>query len=152
MPPRVRKLFDVVTGTKEEIHPLHQGRSFRLEHIVSHGRACGPDSWYDQPEEEWVVLIRGQASLQFKDDPEIFLEAGDSLLIPAHCLHRVASTSRDAHWIALHFDPEPSEPLRKTTKSTPPRVTSARVAPNMSGAGEAPQAARRRRRTTLRMA
>ena len=31
------------------------------------------------------------------------LLAGDALLIPAHCRHRVAECSLDAVWLALHF-------------------------------------------------
>lgn len=103
---RVQNLFDRPKGTKEEIYPLHKGRAFALEHIVSRGQASDPEFWYDQPKEEWIVLIMGRASLEFKDHPTITLLAGDSLLIPAHCIHRVAFTSEDAHWIVLHFDPE----------------------------------------------
>lgn len=116
---QVRKLFDGAKETGEEIHPLQRGRAFRLEHIVSHGQASDPEFWYDQPKEEWVVLIRGRASLQFKDHPEISLEAGDSLLIPAHCVHRVAFASRDAHWIALHFEPQSSELLENAEQEEP---------------------------------
>lgn len=107
---RVHNLFETAQGTEEEIHPLHQGRAFVLEHIVSHGQAGEPEFWYDQPKDEWVVLLSGNATLEFKDDPALALRAGDALLIPAHCIHRVASTSEDAHWIALHFEVEPSKP------------------------------------------
>lgn len=106
---RVHNLFETAKGIEEKIHPLHQGGAFVLEQIVSHGQASEPGFWYDQPKDEWVVLLRGRATLEFKDDPALPLQAGDALLIPAHCIHRVASTSRDARWIALHFESKPAE-------------------------------------------
>jgi len=39
-----------------------------------------------------VTVVQGSGKLEFKDDI-VVLEAGDSLLIPAHTAHRVASTS-----------------------------------------------------------
>ncbi|MGL4319019.1 MAG: cupin domain-containing protein, partial [Pseudomonas sp.] len=59
---------------------------------------------YDQPKPEWVALLKGCASLQFADG-SLELAAGDALLIPAHCRHRVAACSADAIWLALHFEP-----------------------------------------------
>ena len=75
-----------------------------LEQIVSHGKASPEGFWYDQPRPEWVMLLRGTARLQFADG-ERPLAAGDALLIPAHCRHRVAECSLDAIWLALHFQP-----------------------------------------------
>ena len=34
--------------------------------------------------------------------------AGDSLLIPAHCRHRVAHTAARTVWLALHFGEDPA--------------------------------------------
>ena len=86
----------------ERFIPLLQGAGFRLEHIVSHGRASEPGFWYDQAEDEWVALLRGTATLVFEPEETVALAAGDALLIPAHRRHRVAATSADAVWLALH--------------------------------------------------
>jgi len=101
---RLRHLSEFQEGCGEEIHPLLHGSSFSLEHIVSRGQASEPGFWYDQPKDEWVILVRGTATLEFADQAPLTMQAGDHLLIPAHCRHRVASTSADAHWIALHFE------------------------------------------------
>lgn len=89
---------------EERFFPLLEGGAFRLEHIVSHGCASEPGFWYDQADDEWVALLRGRATLVF-DQPEETLElvAGDAVLIPAHRRHRVAATSDDAVWLAVHF-------------------------------------------------
>ena len=49
-----------------------------------------------------MALLGGNATLEF-DDGSLALAAGDALLIPAHCRHRVAACSLDAVWLALHF-------------------------------------------------
>jgi cupin 2 domain-containing protein len=103
MLPKVRSLFAVPNREGEEvISALLAGSQFRLEHIVSFGAASDPGSWYDQEWPEWVALVRGSAALEF-DEGTMELGAGDYLLIPAHLKHRVARTSADAVWIAVHF-------------------------------------------------
>jgi cupin 2 domain-containing protein len=86
----------------ERVIPLLEGKAFRLEQIVSHGQASEPGFWYDQTEDEWVALLRGTATLVFEGEQPLSLTAGDALLIPAHVRHRVAATSPDAVWLALH--------------------------------------------------
>lgn len=108
-------------GNLEVTSVLARTEALRLEHLVSHGEASPPGFWYDQPEEEWVALLRGSATLAFADGPEsprsetrLELQAGDHLRIPAHRKHRVDRVSRDAVWIALHFvasaAPEDADP------------------------------------------
>jgi cupin 2 domain-containing protein len=87
----------------EEVTPLIQASSFRLERIDSYGHASPPGFWYDQEEDEWVVLLRGTAVMDFAGDGSLMLSAGDSLTIPARRKHRVEKVSEDAVWIALHF-------------------------------------------------
>lgn len=103
MDPQVYNLFQAKDGSGEEIIPLLRKEAFVLEHIISRGASSEPDFWYDQPKAEWVLLISGTATLEF-EDRKVTLAGGDSLLIPAHCRHRVSATSLDAHWIALHLD------------------------------------------------
>jgi cupin 2 domain-containing protein len=73
-----------------------------VERIVSHGQHSPPDFWYDQPEDEWVVLLRGTAILQFADGSAVGMKPGDSLLIGRHVKHRVEEASPDAMWVAVH--------------------------------------------------
>ena len=111
-PLRRGQLFDIPADAAagpaepaERFDELLSGRSFRLERIVSTGQATPPDEWYDQNDDEWVVLLTGSATLRFTDPQEtIDLEAGDWLLIPAHRRHRVEQTAidRPTVWLALH--------------------------------------------------
>ena len=105
MTPRVQNLFTTVLpkGEREVLQKLLEGDSFRLEAITSRGSASPEGSWYDQPDAEWVVLVRGRASLEFDQKEMIDLVSGDYLLIPARCRHRVSSVSSDAFWLALHL-------------------------------------------------
>jgi len=111
MLPTVSNLFPAPAGHGEEdILPLLQTPSLRLEHIVSKGQVSPRGFWYDQMDPEWVVLLRGSASLEFEEAGMLELRAGDSLTIPARLKHRVAAVSEDALWLALHFrDTVPAE-------------------------------------------
>jgi cupin 2 domain-containing protein len=79
---------------------------FRLERIVSRGEPSPPDFWYDQQEDEWVLLCQGSAMLRYDNGTQLDLIGGDSLLIPAGRRHRVERVSNDAVWLALHFPPK----------------------------------------------
>ena len=101
--PPIRNLFEAVPDAKEElVLPLIQASGYRLEHIVSNGASSPPDFWYEQDAPEWVALIQGRAILEFEEG-RLQLKAGDSMVIPSHLRHRVAQTSVDAVWIAMHF-------------------------------------------------
>ena len=89
----------------EQIIPLLQGSAFRLEQIISHGIPSPEGFWYEQPDSEWVMLVRGEAVLQFETGPDQRLQAGTTMTIPARRKHRVASVSQDAIWLTLHYTP-----------------------------------------------
>ncbi|MEM0965400.1 MAG: cupin domain-containing protein [Verrucomicrobiota bacterium] len=104
---KVRNLFEKPEGVGEDFYPLLTNPALKLEHIVSRGANSDEEFWYDQETDEWVVLLKGTAVLEKENGELIPLKGGDHLVIPAHCRHRVASTSSDAHWLALHC----AEPL-----------------------------------------
>ena len=56
---------------------------------------------YDQPHDEWVLLLGGTAELEVAG-ARVSLRAGDWLLLPAHTPHRVLGTSDGARWLAVH--------------------------------------------------
>jgi cupin 2 domain-containing protein len=114
MLPEIWSLFEKPSGAAGEVlTELASGARFSLHHIASHEAVSPAGFWYDQEEPEWVALIRGQATLEFPDGP-LPLMAGDALLIPARQRHRVARTSPDAVWIALHFRPDERDPKAGT--------------------------------------
>ncbi len=105
----VCNLFDIPGEMPEEIFTeLLRRETFRIERIVSRGQASPPGFWYDQVTDEWVLLVKGRASLRFFDGREIALKPGDHILIPRHCRHRVEWTDpeRETIWLAVHFGGE----------------------------------------------
>ena len=94
---------------EEEFNTLVEGDGFRLVRIVSTGQATPKGQWYDQNEAEWVVVLRGRAGLRVEGEDQIrTMGAGDFILIPPRCRHRVEWTDPDepTTWLALHFAQE----------------------------------------------
>jgi cupin 2 domain-containing protein len=90
---------------EEQVERLIDGPNIRIERIVSTGQASPPGFWYDQPDDEFVVLLSGAARLRFEaDDFVLDLEPGDWVEIPAHVRHRVESTQAEPPtvWLAVH--------------------------------------------------
>lgn len=102
-------IFDAIAppGTDEEITQLAQAGGVRIERMVSHGHRSAPGFWYDQDEDEWVLVARGSGTLAFADGRTVTLAAGDHLFIPAHARHRVEATAPETVWIAV-FMPKAS--------------------------------------------
>jgi cupin 2 domain-containing protein len=101
-------LFDAAPGdTRQEVvASILNTPDLKIERIVSLGRHSPPGFWYDQPWNEWVVLLAGSAALSFEGETEVrILQPGDYLLIPARQKHRVAWTSQShaTIWLAIHF-------------------------------------------------
>ncbi len=74
----------------------------KIERIISFGQQSPPDFWYDQDENEWIMLLKGKATLEFIDK-KITLHKGDCLLISAHEKHRVDYTHKykATIWLAV---------------------------------------------------
>ncbi len=80
-------------------------QKIRIERIVSSGQATPEGQWYDQAQDEWVVVLSGCAEISLEGQQEpLKLVAGDYLLIPSHCRHRVEWTdqSQQTVWLAVH--------------------------------------------------
>jgi cupin 2 domain-containing protein len=98
--------------TEEFFQDILKSGSFRLERIVSHGERSPEGFWYDQEENEWVLLLAGSAEISFADGRRVSLLPGDHLLLPKHVRHRVERTDmmQNTVWLALHFDGEVNKP------------------------------------------
>ncbi|MDM8546515.1 cupin domain-containing protein [Candidatus Venteria ishoeyi] len=112
--PHIYQLFKGLEAkaSAEIFTELLQGQQFRLERIVSTGQATAADTWYDQDEDEWVILLSGKACLHFADEAQAHeLLPGDYVFIPAHCRHRVTWTDPEqiSVWLALHIKAEPGK-------------------------------------------
>jgi cupin 2 domain-containing protein len=84
---------------------LAGGSSARVERIVSRGHRSPAGHWYDQDEAEFVLLVAGEARLEFEGVETRTLRPGDWVTIPAHARHRVAWTApdRDTVWLAVFY-------------------------------------------------
>ena len=93
-------------ATEERFDTLRERPGVRIERIVSTGQSSPPGFWYDQPGDEFVVLLSGAARLRFEtDDVVVDLGPGDWLEIPAHARHRVEATQAEPPtvWLAVHL-------------------------------------------------
>lgn len=90
----------------ESFEEILTGSTFRMERIVSRGHASDEGFWYDQEENEWVILLQGSARLRFKGREEpVVLQPGDYIQIPQHSRHRVEWTDPacETVWLAVHY-------------------------------------------------
>jgi cupin 2 domain-containing protein len=92
----------------ETFDTLVQGRGVRIQWIVSRGQVSPSGFWYDQEESEYVLLVEGQAELEFADGVRVALRPGDWVDIAAHERHRVAWTAleEDTVWLAVFYASE----------------------------------------------
>ncbi|MCG6861813.1 MAG: cupin domain-containing protein [Chromatiaceae bacterium] len=90
---------------EEMFEDLVKGKHVRIERIVSNGQSSPSSGWYDQSENEWVMVLGGSGMLSFENDDEVLLSKGDYIDIPAHTKHRVAWTAPDEPtiWLAVFY-------------------------------------------------
>jgi cupin 2 domain-containing protein len=83
---------------------LQEAHGVRIERIVSTGHKSPEGFWYDQPENEWVMVLQGAARLAF-EDRVVEMLPGDSINLPAHQKHRVEWTTPDEPtvWLAVFY-------------------------------------------------
>lgn len=97
---------DIPADLPDELtQTLFSASNLRIERIVSKGHRSPDDFWYDQADDEWVLLLQGEARVGFADAESVTLKSGDYWLIKAHCLHRVEWTTDETEtiWLAVHF-------------------------------------------------
>jgi len=75
----------------------------RIERILSQGHTTPPGEWYDQDENEWVMVLQGTGILTFEDGSTCRLDTGNFVNIPPRCKHRVSWTDPDQTtiWLAV---------------------------------------------------
>ena len=108
--PRIKRgnLFSKLPEAKdrEAFQALQKGKGFKIERIVSRGQATPEGKWLHSKTAEWVILLRGRASLCSRGvRKKIDLTVGDYVLIPAntyHCVDWTASGQKTV-WLAVHL-------------------------------------------------
>jgi cupin 2 domain-containing protein len=96
----------IPTDLDEEVfETLVQSGTVKIERIISSSHTSPESGWYDQDKEEWVIVLRGSATISFADGSAVDLQEGDYLAIPAHRKHRVSRTSSEPEtvWLAVHY-------------------------------------------------
>lgn len=93
-------------STKEHFLTLFESPTVKIERIVSQSHSTPAGVWYDQDQEEWVIVLRGQATLQFEHGEPVQMKAGDYVTIPTHLRHRVEETNPDTIWLVVHVRKE----------------------------------------------
>lgn len=79
--------------------------TIRIERILSQGHSSPETGWYDQDENEWVLVLSGYGVIEFENGDTIKLKEGDYLNIKAHQKHKVKSTSPNETtvWLAIFY-------------------------------------------------
>lgn len=93
---------------KEELfEDIVKNEGVKIERIISKGHITTEFEWYNQKMDEWVIVLKGEAILEFENSDDIRLEEGDYLSIPANTKHRVSWTkpNEETVWLAIHYKP-----------------------------------------------
>ena len=106
-------LFDLsdidLSKGEESFTDLLKSENVRIERIVSTGQTSPKDFWYDQDENEWVVVLQGSAVLSVQNEDGTItkqeLQKGDYINLPAHKKHRVdyTDTKTETIWLAVFY-------------------------------------------------
>ena len=99
-------LADIPAAINTEIFErLVANDAVRIERIVSQGHSSPAQGWYDQDDNEWVVVLQGAGIIEFESGDTVRLEAGDYVNLPAHTKHRVNWTDPDQQtiWLAVFY-------------------------------------------------
>ena len=91
---------------EELFETLVKNDHVHIERIISKGHASPKEGWYDQDKNEFVLLLKGAARLEFEDGRVVNMGVGDWLEILAHQRHRVAWTDEKVEtvWVGVHYE------------------------------------------------
>jgi len=88
--------------TEEAAAFLTENEHIRIERIISTGQVS---EWYDQAETEFVILLEGNAIIEYENGKNVAMSKGDTLLIKPHERHRVSYTSSSplCVWLCVFY-------------------------------------------------
>lgn len=87
----------------ERFDELLKHRNLVVERIVSSADITPQD--YVQTQDEWVLLVHGEADLRIAGELRT-LTPGDYVFLPAGTAHRVERTQAGTLWLAVHLYPD----------------------------------------------
>jgi len=91
--------------SKELFETLVKNEHIHIERIISKGHTSPKKGWYNQEKNEFVLLLKGAARLEFEDGRVESMGPGDCLEIPAGVKHRVVWTEPQGEtvWVGVHY-------------------------------------------------
>ena len=91
--------------SKELFETLVENEHIHIERIISKGHASPVEGWYNQEKNEFILLLKGAARLEFEDGRVVSLGVGDWLEIVAHQKHKVVWTQPQGEtvWVGVHY-------------------------------------------------
>ena len=94
----------IINKDKEQFFDLLKNDNIKIEKIVSNGQSSAINFWYTQEKSEFVLILKGNAILEF-EDKELELKEGDYINIKAFTKHRVKYTNKDEPtiWLAVFY-------------------------------------------------
>ena len=103
----MNNIFDAIPGNLADEHfeQLVESGRVRIERIISKGHTSPESGWYDQEQNEWVMVLKGEAILAFEEGASMNLKEGDFVNIQAHQKHRVEWTTPEEEtiWLAVLY-------------------------------------------------
>lgn len=100
-------IFDNIKPFSENeiFEDLFKSEKLKVERIISYPDSIPENKWYDQEKDEWVILLKGSATLQFENEELVKLIPGDYIFIPSHTKHKVNEVCKNEPtvWLAMHF-------------------------------------------------
>ena len=97
---------NIPKNLKDELfEDIIKTENLKIERIVSYGHTSPKDGWYEQENNEWVIVLKGEAVLSFEGSKDVKLNAGDYLNIAAFVKHKVSWTLPNAEtiWLTIHY-------------------------------------------------
>ena len=94
----------IIDKDKEQFFDLLKNDNIKIEKIVSNGQSSPINLWYSQEKNEFVLILKGNAILEY-EDKDIELKEGDYINIKAFTKHRVKYTNKDEPtiWLAVFY-------------------------------------------------
>lgn len=80
---------------------IFENEKIMVEKIISQGEISKTDEWFDQSQDEFVILVDGYAEITYSNLTTTKLSKGDNLFIPKNVKHRVSYTSENCVWVCI---------------------------------------------------
>lgn len=94
-----------VGNGKEIFSSIFSSRGLKIKRIISKGYRTPERKWLIDDTDEFVILLKGSASIRFFNGEIKKMKRGDYIHIPPGTKHKVTYTSKKpcCYWLAIHF-------------------------------------------------